>query len=482
MNWQPTIGLEMHVQLKTASKLFSDAAVDFGADANSCVSVVDLAIPGTLPVLNDQAVVMAIKFALVAHAKVADQCSFARKNYSYPDLPRGYQTSQYDQPLVIGGYLDWHDENNESHRVNLVRAHLEEDAGKLLHDRFINETAVDLNRAGTALLEVVTEPEITSASEAVGCLKRLHDLVCALDICDGDMSQGSLRCDVNVSLAAKGAKKLGTRTEMKNLNSFKFIHKAIIGEIERQRALLEKGDRVKQQTRHYDAKNDTSYAMRDKEEEMDYRYFPDPDLLPLKVTAEEIAVIKKTLAELPEQRLKRLCETYDLDVADVALINQDAKVCAYLDEAARTCTNIKLLINWINGDLSAYLNRSQLSIDRSPVSAKTLATLVNRIAEGIISGKIAKIVFAELCKQTNANVDETIERLGMKQQSDTAILGTWVSEVLAENTQQHRQYQEGDEAKRKRLLGFFVGQVMKRSKGQASPKELNNILIKHLLD
>lgn len=475
-SWQPTIGLEVHVQLATRSKLFSGAPVDFGAEANTCVSEVDLALPGTLPVLNEAAVRMAVMFGLAVDATIAPRCVFARKNYFYPDLPRGYQISQYSEPIVCGGLVTWMDEDAQPRSVRLVRAHLEEDAGKLVHDRFSEQTAVDLNRAGTPLLEVVTEPELHGATDAVACLRYLHDLVCTLGICDGNMFQGSFRCDVNVSLAPEGSKQLGVRTEMKNLNSFRFVERAIVGEIDRQRALLESGEKIEQQTRHYDARNDTSYAMRSKEEEMDYRYFPDPDLMVVLVDEKQIEQVRSTMPELPHARAARIGSDYDLSVQDVATVTENAMSTQFFEEAMRSCKDAKMLANWMRGDLAALLNRERLGIESSPVSAVSLATLINHIHGGAISSKMAKEVFAVL-SDAKEDVDEIIARLDMRQQSDTDTLTQWVDEVLSSHPEQLAQYRAASEDKRKRLLGFFVGQVMKRSQGKADPRALNAILL-----
>lgn len=479
VSWQPTIGLEVHVQLLTHSKLFSNAPVNFGAEPNSCACEVDLALPGTLPVLNEAVIRMAIMFGLAVDAKIASRCVFARKNYFYPDLPRGYQISQYDQPIVQGGRVAWTDQNGAAHSVNLTRAHLEEDAGKLIHDRFDGYTAVDLNRAGTPLLEVVTEPELKGANEAVACLRYLHDLVCTLGICDGNMSQGSLRCDVNVSLAPKGAKELGTRTEMKNLNSFRFVEKAIIGEIQRQQVLLEAGNKIIQQTRHYDARADKTYPLRNKEEEMDYRYFPDPDLLTVAIDEAQIIKARESLAELPEARRIRIAEQYKLPAANAVAITIDLPSTRYFEEVARTCQNYKAIANWMCGDVAALLNRNQLSIADSPVSAHALAGLINHIDAGTISSKTAKQVFASLAT-SDEDVDAIIERLDLRQQSDTSTLKQWVDEVLLKHADQVVQYRKTPPEKRKRLLGFFVGQVMQVSHAKADPRALNAILVSAL--
>jgi aspartyl-tRNA(Asn)/glutamyl-tRNA(Gln) amidotransferase subunit B len=477
--WETTIGLEMHVQLATHTKIFSATPVNFGAEPNSCASEVDLALPGTLPVLNEAVVRMAIMFGLAVNGKIAQRCTFARKNYFYPDLPRGYQISQYDEPIVSGGAISWKDADAKMHSVNLTRAHLEEDAGKLIHDRFKESTAVDLNRAGTPLLEVVTEPEIHSATEAAACMRHLHDLVCALGICEGDMSQGSMRCDVNVSLSPAGSKELGTRTEMKNINSFRFVEKAILGEIERQRSLLEEGGKVIQQTRHYDASADVSYAQRAKEAEMDYRYFPDPDLLTVAIDDQQIQEISAALPELPEMRRERIKTQYQLAEEDTAAVSADLASMRFFEDTAAVCQNFKAIANWMRGDIAALRSREQLAMEDVPLKPASLAALIERIDSGTISNKAAKQVFSVLAKddKEDEDIDAMIERLDLGQQSDSTALKSWVDEVLKANPEQVAQYLAAPPDKRKRLLGFFVGQIMSRSKGKADPRALNEILL-----
>ena len=465
------------MQLATRSKIFSNAPVNFGAAPNSCVSEIDLALPGTLPVLNEAVVRMAIMFGLAVKGNISSRCIFARKNYFYPDLPRGYQISQYEDPIVSGGAISWEHSDGTIHGVNLTRAHLEEDAGKLVHDRFAESTAVDLNRAGTPLLEVVTEPEMHTAEEAMMCMRHLHDLVCALGICDGDMSQGSLRCDVNVSLAPKGSKELGMRTEMKNLNSFRFVEKAILGEIVRQQTLLEAGDKIVRQTRHYDPDTDTSYPLRSKEAEMDYRYFPDPDLLAVEIDDSTIQQVAATLPELPEARRERIKTAYQLSEEDVATVAANTASIRFFEQTAEVCKNFQAIVNWMRGELAALLNREELSMEDSPISPHSLGSLINQIDTGTISGKIAKQVFTLVAQSDDDDVDAIIDRLDLRQQSDDTTLKKWVDEVLVANAEQLAQYRSSPQEKRKRLLGFFVGQVMARSKGKADPRMLNKILL-----
>ncbi len=509
MRWEPVIGLEVHVQLATRSKLFSSSAVDFGAPPNTRASAVDIALPGVLPVLNGEAVRMAVLFGLAVDARVARRSVFARKNYFYPDLPRGYQISQYEEPLVQGGHISFQLPDGEQKETPLVRAHLEEDAGKSLHDRFADCTAIDLNRAGVPLLEIVTAPAMHSAAEAVACLRGLHSLVCALEICDGDMSQGSLRCDVNVSLRPAGETTLGVRTETKNLNSFRFVERAILGEIARQTEILESGGQVRQQTRLYDELRDESRPMRSKEEEQDYRYFPDPDLLPLCIEEEEIEHLRNSLPELPRARCARLARQYSLGEKEAAALAADRDTADFFERGMQHCGHARSLANWICGELTAWLHRHDCAIADAPVAPRELAQLVERIADGTISGKIAKEVFADLWQeagekqgegvrekqgekqeagevesqaesQEGQRVDALIERKGLRQLSDDALLTALVEETLDRHAEQLRKYRAAPAEKRKRMLGFFVGQAMKQSGGKANPEQLNRILVQRL--
>lgn len=477
--WEVVIGLEVHVQLLTQSKIFSGCSTRFGAEPNSQACAIDLGLPGTLPVLNQEAVNMAIKFGLSTGAAISPVSVFSRKNYFYPDLPKGYQISQYDKPTIGKGYLDieFKDENNElvQKRVGITRAHLEEDAGKSLHESFHQLTGVDLNRAGTPLLEIVSEPDMRSAKEAVAYLKKLHALVCYLGICDGNMQEGSFRCDANVSVRPKGSTKFGTRTETKNVNSFKFVEQAIHYEVNRQIELIESGGTVKQQTRLFDPVKQETRPMRDKEEANDYRYFPDPDLLPLEITPEHIERIKATMPELPDIKCKRFSTEYGLTAYDAQTLTAEKALADYYEQALGFMTkpDPKLMANWVMGELSAALNKDNLSIDKSYISAKAFAELLNRIADNTLSGKIAKVVFEHMWQSKgNQPADVIIEQQGLKQVTDNSAIEKIVDEVIANNLGQFKELQSGKD----KLFGFFVGQVMKLSKGQANPQQVNDIL------
>lgn len=476
--WELVIGLEVHAQLATQSKIFSGASTEFGAAPNTQACAVDLGMPGVLPVLNQEAVLMAIKFALGANAQVAARSVFARKNYFYPDLPKGYQISQYELPIVSGGYLDIEMEDGTSKRIHITRAHLEEDAGKSLHEDFHGKTGIDLNRAGTPLLEIVSEPELRSAKEAVAYLKTLHSLVRYLEICDGNMQEGSFRCDANVSVRRHGTTKFGTRTELKNINSFRFVERAINYEFERQVNLIESGGTVIQETRLYDPNKNETRSMRTKEEANDYRYFPDPDLLPVSVTADMIATVKEGLPELPSQKRERFIKDYQLSAYDASILVSSRDMAAYYEEVVNASGGqAKLAANWITSELLGSLNKANLDIDASPISSMQLGKLIARIADETISGKIAKTIFEALWQQ-EGEVDAIIDQRGLRQVTDLGAITTLIDEILAANPQQLADYRNGKD----KLFGFFVGQAMKKSGGKINPKQLNELLKKKLDD
>lgn len=479
MNWDTVIGLEIHVQLKTKSKLFSGASTAFGAAANSQACAIDLAMPGTLPVPNAEAFRMATMFGLAVNAEIGKRSVFERKNYFYPDLPKGYQTTQLAAPIVGPGYLDIELENGETKRVRIHHAHLEEDAGKSLHEDYHGMSGIDLNRAGTPLIEIVTEPDITSAEEAVAFAKKMHSLVTALGICDGEMAQGSMRFDVNISVKPQGSEKLGTRTETKNLNSFKFMEEAIELEVERQINVLESGGSIVQETRLYNGDTKKARSMRTKEDSNDYRYFPCPDLLPVVLNDEFIDAVRNSMPELPEAKKARYVTDLGLSDYDANILSADADTASYFEEAASESGEAKLAANWVMGEVAAQLNKQELSIKDSPVSAINLGGLIKRISDGTISSKIAKTVFESMWNG-EGDADSVIEAKGLKQVSDTGALEKIVDEVIANNPKQVDNYRTAAEDKRPKMLGFFVGQCMKASKGQANPKELNKILLSKL--
>ena len=477
MEWETVIGLEIHTQLATKSKIFSAASTTYGAEPNTQACAVDLGLPGVLPVLNAEVVRMAAMFGLATHSTVAPRSVFARKNYFYPDLPKGYQISQFELPIVHDGYLDIELEDGSSKRIGITRAHLEEDAGKSLHESFQGKTGVDLNRAGTPLLEIVSEPDIRSAKEAVAYMKKIHSLVRYLDISDGNMQEGSFRCDANVSMRPKGQVELGTRAEIKNINSFRFVEQAINYEVQRQIMLLESGGTVVQETRLYDANKHETRSMRSKEEANDYRYFPDPDLLPVELDEAFIESVRKTLPELPDARKARFVSEYGLPAYDAGVLTASREMADYYESAVQVAGGTsKLTANWVMGELSGALNRDDLDITDSPVSAGTLGGLLQRIEDGTISGKIAKQVFEALWKG-EGSADDVIEQQGLKQISDASAIEGIIKEVLENNPKQIEQYRGGQE----KLFGFFVGQVMKATQGKANPKQVNELLRK-LLD
>jgi aspartyl-tRNA(Asn)/glutamyl-tRNA(Gln) amidotransferase subunit B len=476
MDWEVVIGLEIHAQLATQSKIFSGASTHYGAEPNTQACLVDLGYPGVLPVLNERVVDMAIRFGLATHCTIAPRSVFARKNYFYPDLPKGYQISQYELPIVHSGYIDLAMQDGEK-RIGITRAHLEEDAGKSLHEDFAGMTGIDLNRAGTPLLEIVSEPDLRSAQEAGIYMRAIHRLVRYLEICDGNMQEGSFRCDANVSVRPKGESKLGTRTELKNLNSFRFVEKAIEIEAERQIDLIEDGGTVVQETRLYDSDLDETRPMRSKEEANDYRYFPDPDLLPVAISEARIAGVKAEMPELPRAKLERFVSDYGLPAYDVGILVGDAALANYFEATvAASAGPPKLAANWIIGELSGALNRENLDIEQSKITPAELASLLDRIEDNTISGKIAKDVFDALWNE-EGTVDSIIADRGLEQITDSASIDTMVQGILDANPEQVEQYRSG----KTQVLGFLVGQVMKASQGKANPKQVNETLRK-LLD
>jgi aspartyl-tRNA(Asn)/glutamyl-tRNA(Gln) amidotransferase subunit B len=478
MEWETVIGLEVHVQLLTKSKLFSGAATAYGSEPNTQACAIDLGLPGVLPVLNEAAVKMAVKFGLSIDAKISHHSVFARKNYFYPDLPKGYQISQYECPIVYEGYLNVALDNGQSKRVGITRAHLEEDAGKSIHEGITHYSGIDLNRAGTPLIEIVSEPDIRNAKEAIAYLKTLHALVRYLEISDANMQEGSFRCDANVSIRPKGQKELGTRTEIKNVNSFRFIEKAINFEIERQREVIESGGKVVQETRLYDADRNETRPMRSKEEAMDYRYFPDPDLLPVVLDDAFINKIKETLPELPQAKRERFEKDYELSNYDANILVSSKEMADYFESTlANTKAPPKLVANWIMGDLSAALNKENLDISRAPISPLELANLLNRIADHTISGKLAKTIFESLW-QGEGSTDEIIAKKGLTQITDTTALESIIDSVLALHAEQVEQYRAGKD----KVFGFLVGEVMKQTKGKANPQYVNTLLKKKLVE
>ena len=472
MEWESVIGLEIHAQLSTQSKIFSGAATAFGAPPNTQACAVDLGLPGVLPVLNKEAVTMATKFGLAIKATVAQRSVFARKNYFYPDLPKGYQISQYELPIVGKGEVTILLEDGSSKTIGVTRAHLEEDAGKSLHEDFQGQTGIDLNRAGTPLLEIVSEPDLRSAKEAVAYMKKIHALVRYLEICDGNMQEGSLRCDANVSVRPKGTTAFGTRAEIKNLNSFRFVERAINFEIDRQIDLLEGGRKVVQETRLYDPDRGETRSMRGKEEANDYRYFPDPDLLPLILDTDFIATVQRNLPELPDDKRERFINQYGLSRYDATVLTAAREWADYYEAVVLTAKGeAKLAANWVMGDFSAAINKAGLEINQNPVTATNLGTLIQRIADNTISGKIAKEVF-EAMWAGEGSPDEIIEKRGLRQVTDTSAIEALVDKVLADNPEPVAQYRAGKE----KLLGFFVGQVQRAAGGKLNPGQLNELL------
>ena len=470
MEWETVIGLEIHAQLATNSKIFSGSSTAYGAEPNTQASLVDLGMPGVLPVLNKEAVHFAVKFGLAVDAHIAPRSVFARKNYFYPDLPKGYQISQYELPIVGVGHLDIELEDGSTKRIGITRAHLEEDAGKSLHEDFHGKSGIDLNRAGTPLLEIVSEPDMRSAKEAVAYLKKLHALVRYLGVCDGNMQEGSFRCDANVSVRKPG-QPFGTRAELKNLNSFRFIERAINIEVERQIDIIESGGKVVQETRLYDPDKNETRSMRGKEDANDYRYFPDPDLLPVEVTPEFIESVRASLPELPDAKRQRFMTQYGLSPYDADSLTQSREVAEYFEAVTALTNDAKLTANWMNGDVAAALNRAGLEINAIPVTTEALASLLKRIQDNTISGKIAKEVFDALWNG-EGTTDEIIEKKGLKQITDSSAIEGLIDDIIAANPKQVEEYRSGKD----KLFGFFVGQAMKASKGKANPEQLNAIL------
>ena len=471
MQYETVIGLEVHVQLSTESKLFSGSATTFGAEPNTQANIFDLALPGTLPVLNEKAVAMAVKFGLAIGAEIGKRSVFDRKNYFYPDLPKGYQVSQLDFPTVGKGSLTISLDDGSEKIIGVTRAHMEEDAGKSLHEDYQGMTGIDLNRAGTPLLEIVSEPDLRSAKEAVAYLKKLHSIIRYLDISDAIMAQGSMRCDANVSIRPVGQKEFGTRTEIKNINSFKFVEKAINHEVQRQKDVLEDGGRIVQETRLYDADRDETRSMRSKEVANDYRYFPEPDLLPIVIDDAYIDAIRATLPELPDTRAARFVSDYGLSEYDAGVLVATREMADYFETTAKLSGDSKLAANWVSQDLQALLNKHSWELSDSPIQAGRLATLIQRIKDNTISGKIAKTVF-EAMLDDNSDVDEIIEAKGLKQVTDSGALESLVDQVIANNPDQVQQYRDG----KVQVIGFLVGQCMQLSKGKANPAQVNEIL------
>jgi aspartyl-tRNA(Asn)/glutamyl-tRNA(Gln) amidotransferase subunit B len=469
--WEAVIGLEVHCQLLTKSKIFSGAPTAYGAAPNTQADAVTLGLPGVLPVLNGDALQMAVKFGLAIGAEIAQRCVFARKHYFYPDLPKGYQISQYELPIVSKGHLDVELEGGTK-RVGITRAHMEEDAGKSMHEGFGTGSGIDLNRAGTPLIEIVSEPDIRSAAEAVAYLKKLHQLVVYLGICDGNMQEGSFRCDANVSVRKKGETKFGTRTETKNVNSFRFVEKAIEFEIERQIEVIESGKKVIQETRLFDPDKGETRSMRSKEEAMDYRYFPDPDLLPVAVAKADIERIRATMPELPEARRERFVTQFGLTKYDATVLTGERALADYYESVVKSSGgDPKICANWVSTDLLGALNKLGKDITTTPISAEMLGGLLKRIADKTISGKIAKDVFEAMCAG-EGDADTIIKAKGLVQITDEAAIVKAIDEVMAKNPGQLAEYRSGKD----KLFGFFVGQAMKATQGKANPDALNRLL------
>jgi len=471
MQYETVIGLEVHVQLSTKSKLFSGSAAKFGAEPNTQANIFDLAMPGTLPVLNEKAVAMAVKFGVAIGAEIGKHSVFDRKNYFYPDLPKGYQVSQLDYPTVGKGTLTVTLDDGSEKVIGVTRAHMEEDAGKSLHEDYQGMTGIDLNRAGTPLLEIVSEPDLRSAKEAVAYLKKLHSIIRYLDISDAIMAQGSMRCDANVSIRPVGQEEFGTRTEIKNINSFKFVERAINYEVQRQKDVLEDGGRIVQETRLYDADKDETRSMRSKEVANDYRYFPEPDLLPIVIDDAYIEAIRATLPELPDTRGARFVSEYGLSEYDAGVLVATREMADYFETTAKLSGDAKLAANWVSQDLQALLNKHGWELDESPIQAERLAMLIQRIKDNTISGKIAKTVFDAMLDDSS-DVDAIIEAKGLKQVTDSGALESLVDKVIAENPDQAQQYRDG----KVQVIGFLVGQCMQLSKGKANPAQVNEIL------
>lgn len=476
MQWEAVIGLEIHAQLATKTKIFSGASTAFGAEPNTQACAIDLALPGTLPVFNTKALEMAVMFGTAIGAEIGKTSVFDRKNYFYPDSPKGYQTSQLFYPIVGLGELDITLSDGSSKIIGVTRAHLEEDAGKSLHEKFADMSGIDLNRAGTPLLEIVSEPDMRSAEEAVAYAKKIHAIVTSIGICDGNMAEGSFRVDCNVSVRHKGDDKLGNRTETKNINSFRFIEKAIKGEIIRQIEILEDGGRIEQETRLYDADKDQTRTMRSKEEANDYRYFPCPDLLPIVIEDDYIEAVRNNLPELPDARQQRFLEQYKLSQYDAVNLSADKALANYFELVAKECKDAKLSANWLLGEFAKLLNQSDLSIEQSPVAASELALLLNRIKDNTLATNGAKQVLEALWNN-EGEVDTIIQNKGLKQVTDTGAIEAIVREVVANCDKQVQQYIAAEPDKRGKMLGFFMGQIMKASKGKANPGQVQALLV-----
>ncbi|MFB0988174.1 MAG: Asp-tRNA(Asn)/Glu-tRNA(Gln) amidotransferase subunit GatB [Gammaproteobacteria bacterium] len=471
MEWETVIGLEVHVSLSTKSKLFSGSSTEFGAQPNTQASIFDCALPGTLPAFNEEALRMAVRFGVAIGAEIGKRSVFDRKNYFYPDLPKGYQVTQLEFPTVGKGSLTVTLADGSEKVIGVTRAHIEENAGKSLHEEFSGMSGIDLNRAGEPLLEIVSEPEITCAEEAVAYLKKLHTIIRYLDISDAIMAQGSMRCDVNVSIRPKGTTELGTRTEIKNINSFRFVEKAIHSEVARQQEILEDGGRIIQETRRYNADKDVTTSMRSKEVANDYRYFPEPDLLPVVIDDEYIAAVKAQLPELPDARKTRFTNDYSLSNYDAGVLVSSRELAEYFEIVASSSGDPKLAANWVSQDLLGLLNKNNWEIADSPIQAERLATLITRIKDNTISGKIAKTVFEAMIEDLS-DVDAIIEAKGLKQVTDSGEIEKLVLEVIENNPAQVQQYKDGKE----QVIGFLVGQCMQLSKGKANPAQVNELL------
>ena len=478
MQWETVIGLEIHAQLATRSKIFSGASTAFGAEPNTQACAIDLGLPGVLPVLNREAVVMAVRFSAAIGADLERRSVFARKNYFYPDLPKGYQISQFELPIVGRGSVDILLDDGEMRSIGVTRAHLEEDAGKSLHEDFHGLTGIDLNRAGTPLLEIVSEPDMRSAKEAVAYARKIHQIVRYIGICDGNMQEGSFRVDANVSIRPLGGE-LGTRAELKNINSFRFLERAINFEVERQIDVLESGGKVVQETRLYDPDRDETRSMRSKEEANDYRYFPDPDLLPVELDDAFIDAALTGMPELPDARRARFCEAYALSQSDAAQLTASRELADYYEAAVQEAGDARLAATWIMGELAGALNRGGLDIGQSPISAVLLGGLLRRIADNTISGKIAKQVFETMWSEGGA-ADAIIQNRGLRQITDAGAIAGIVDAVVQANPSQVEAYRQADEKKQVKMLGFFVGQVMQASKGKANPTQVNELLRRKL--
>ncbi|MBT2968990.1 MAG: aspartyl/glutamyl-tRNA amidotransferase subunit B [gamma proteobacterium symbiont of Ctena orbiculata] len=475
MQWETVIGLEIHAQLATRSKIFSGASTAYGADANTQACIIDLGFPGVLPVLNEAAVDMALKFGIAVNSEIASRSVFARKNYFYPDLPKGYQISQFELPIVGKGSISIDLEEGSQKVIGITRAHLEEDAGKSLHEDFHGMSGIDLNRTGTPLLEIVSEPDMRSIKEAVAYARKIHQLVVYLGICDGNMQEGSFRVDANISIRPLGQEAFGTRTELKNINSFRFMERALNYELERQIDLMEGGGEVVQETRLYDADRDETRSMRSKEEANDYRYFPDPDLLPVEISEERLQRARQAMPELPDQKRQRFETEYRLSSADALTLTQSRALADYFELVVATGADAKMTANWVTVELAGALNKAGLDLSQSPVRPKQLGGLLQRIADNTISGKLAKQVF-EAIWNGEGDADSVIEAKGLKQITDSGEIEKIIDEVIAANPKQVEQFRAGKD----KLLGFFVGQVMKQTQGKANPGQVNEILLAKL--